>query len=184
MPAAAGCPDYHSSYCTVTFSDPTRDRITINPTGTGDTFAGTGITIRVFLTTASGAPMVGIPAQEIELYHPDLCLCPGGNFADAPTDQNGMTTFSGTIRGGGCAESLRVWATCNFIGTIPVKVNSQDALPASPCFVDASDLAALTQHLGVPAQYSICSDWNEDGVVDAGDVASFASVLGAACLFP
>src|SRR5262249_45553298 len=102
------CPD--SSYCTVAFTNPAKDRITISPAGTGDTFAGTGITIRVFLKNCQGAPLVGVPLQEIVLFNSGLCICPGGNIADAATDMNGMTGFSGTLRGGGCVESLQVFA--------------------------------------------------------------------------
>ena len=177
-----GCLD--STYCTLTFTDPAKDRITISPAGTGDTFAATGITIRVILRNLQGQPFIGVPAEEIVLFHPELCICRGGNTADAPTDMNGMATFSGTIRGGGCVNSLFLAVDGVFICELPVKTNSWDALPASPCFVDAGDLAALSTRLGSQegdANYSICSDFNEDTRIDAGDVASFASQLGAAC---
>src|SRR5262245_33318931 len=87
------CPD--SSYCTVTFTNPAKNRVTIAPNGAGETFAGTGITIRVFLKNCNGAPLVGVPLQEINIFNSALCICPGGNVADAATDANGMTTFSG-----------------------------------------------------------------------------------------
>src|SRR5262245_9338481 len=178
------CPD--SSYCTVTFTNPAKNRITIGPSR-GDTFAGAGITIRVFLKNCQGQPLVGVPLQEIVLFNSGLCICPGGNVADAATDLNGMTTFSGSIHGGGCVESFQVFADGVGICSIPVKTNSWDALPSSPCFVDAGDLAALSPRLGSSAippvgMYSICFDWNEDGFIDAGDVASFASPLGQSCL--
>jgi hypothetical protein len=177
------CPD--SSYCIVAFTNPAKDRITIGP-AFGDTFAGTGITIRVFLKNCQGQPLVGVPFQEIVLFNSGLCICPGGNTADAATDLNGMTTFSGTIHGGGCVNSLQVFADGVGICSLAVKTNSWDALPSSPCFVDAGDLAALSARLGSSAippvgMYSICFDWNEDGFIDAGDVASFASPLGQSC---
>src|SRR5262249_10066452 len=182
------CPD--SSYCTVTFTNLAKDRITIVPSFvfSGDTFAGTGITIRVFLKNCQGQPQVGVPAQEIVMFNAGLCICPGGNISDAATDLNGMTTFSGTIHGGGCVNSLQVFADGVAICSLPVKTDSWDALPASPCFIDAGDLAALSARLGsslIPpvGMYSICFDWNEDGFIDAGDVASFASPLGQACLW-
>jgi hypothetical protein len=179
--AAADIVCADSSYCTVTFTNPLKNRITISPNGNGDTFANTGITINVFLKNCNGAPLAGVPAQEVVLFNSGLCICPGGNIADAATDLTGKTTFTGTIKGGGCVNSLTVFADGIGICTTTVKTNSWDALPASPCFVDAGDLAALAGKLGNIPAYTICSDWNEDGFIDAGDVASFAQQLGAAC---
>jgi len=176
------CPD--SSYCTVTFTNPAKNRVTIAPNGAGETFAGTGITIRVFLKNCNGAPLVGVPAQEVVIFNSALCICPGGNIADAATDANGSTTFSGTIRGGGCVESLSIFADGVGICTRnDLKTNSPDHVPASPCFVDAGDLAGLAAVLGSIPGYTICKDYNESGppTVDASDLAFFASLLGAAC---
>jgi len=174
------CPD--SSYCTVAFAT-TKDRVTIAPNGAGETFAATGITIRVFLKNCQGAPLVGVPLQEIVIFNSGLCVCPGGNVADAATDANGSTTFSGTIRGGGCVENLSIFADGVNVCTIPVKTNSADRPPASPCAVDAGDLAAFAVALGSIPNYTICFDLNESGppTVDAGDLAGFASFLGAGC---
>jgi hypothetical protein len=47
--------------------------------------------------------------------------------------------------------------------------------------VDAGDLSALSARLGIPANYGICFDWNEDGAVDAADLSAFAAVLGVGC---
>jgi len=175
------CPD--SSYCQVSFTNPSKNRVTIAPNGAGETFAGTGITVRVFLKNCNGAPLVGVPAQEVVIFNSALCICPGGNIADAATDANGMTTFSGTIRGGGCVESLTIFADGVQLCNTPLKTNSWDWIH-SPCFVDAGDLAALSARLrsavGQP-NYSICFDWTEDGFIDSSDVASFASHLGEAC---
>ena len=68
------------------------------------------VEIRVYLRNCAGIPLVGVPAQEIVLYRSSLCLCPGGNIADAATDVNGCTTFTGTIRGGGCTPTLDLFA--------------------------------------------------------------------------
>jgi hypothetical protein len=174
------CPD--SSYCQVTFTDPAKNRVTIAPAN-GETFAATGITIRVYLKNCAGAPLVGVPAQEVVIFNSALCICPGGNIADAATDVNGCTTFSGTIRGGGCVENLTIFADGVAICTIPVKTNSPDHVPASPCFVDAADISGLAFVLGRQDRYDICKDYNESGppTVNAGDVSFFAALLGTAC---
>jgi hypothetical protein len=182
--AAADIVCQDSSYCTVSFAT-TKDRITITPTGSleTETLAATGITLRVFLKNCNGQPLVGVPLQEVVIFNSALCICPGGNNADAATDANGMTTFSGTIRGGGCVESLSIFADGVGLCTVPIKTNSPDHLPASPCFVDASDLSGLATDLGNPARYNICKDYNETGppTIDASDLSFFAQFLGTSC---
>jgi hypothetical protein len=192
------CPD--SSYATVQYAT-AKDRVTISPGLNGETFPQNGITVKVYLKNCNGAPLAGVPREEVVLFSNVLHICTGGNVADAATDLNGAATFTGSIRGGGCANSLTVLADGITINQrivpglvppaslTPLKTNSQDALPSSPGFVDAGDLAALAGKLGCPGPncppmgggYNICSDWNEDGFIDAGDVASFAQQLGTSC---
>ena len=158
------CPD--QSYCIVNFATG-KDRITID----------------VYLRHCDGRPYAGIPAQEVILYNSDLCICPGGSFADAQTNLDGYTSFSGTLSAGGCAENLSVYAEGILIATIPVKTNSPDLLPASPCRADASDVSAVAALLGRADRYTACADWNESGppTIDAGDLSYFASQFGAQC---
>ena len=190
-----------SSYCTVTFTrtytenyNPGQpyDYVTVAPDGSGETFTQFGITIRVFLKNCQGQPLVGVPAQQINLFNANLCICPGGAISDAGTDANGMATFSGTIKAGGCVTSVDVYADGVFIGTlrgpspglVTVKINSTDTLTASgPCFTDSSDLAVFASRIAKPAFYTICLDYNESGgpTIDSSDLAFMASVLGAAC---
>jgi hypothetical protein len=58
-----------STYCAVAFAT-TRDRLTVVPDGSGDTFASLGITIRVFVKDCNGAPLVGVPRHQIVIYTP------------------------------------------------------------------------------------------------------------------
>jgi hypothetical protein len=174
------------SYATVTFST-SNQVMTIAPNGGIETLAGNGITIDVYLMDSNGNALEGVPRQEIVLYNVELCLCPGGNFADRATDSAGHTTFTGRIYGGGCISSstaaLAVYADGVFINNLPVKINSPDHLPASPCYVDAADVSALAGVLGIPAQYHICYDYNESGppTINASDLSYFASLLGTGC---
>jgi hypothetical protein len=187
-PAGADIISPDSSYVVVTFGPPyktasSHDRITICPDGDGETFASKGILIEVFVKNSSGAKMVGVPAAEVVLFNSALCICVNGNIADADTDQDGRTTFTGTIEGGGCVESLDVYASGLYIATTDIKTNSPDAMPATPCYVDAADLSGLAARLGVPANYSICFDYNESGgpTINAADLSAFAAHLGHAC---
>jgi len=160
------------------------DVLTIDPACTGETFEEMGITLRVRLRCElSGLFLVGLPAEDIILFNTQVCMCSGYKTADAPTDENGWTTFSGTICGGGCATSLTLIADGIFVTNIPIRTNSPDIATASPCHVDASDLSALAQRLGRPESYNICFDYNESGppTIDAGDLSYFASTLGNQC---
>ena len=191
-----------SSYCTVTFTrtytanyNPGQpyDYVTVAPDGTGETFAQLGITIRVFLKNCQGQPLAGVPAQQIALFNPNLCICYGGGISDAGTNANGMATFSGTMKAGGCVTSLDVFADGVFIGTlrgpapgfVTVKINSPDVASqgVSPCFIDSGDLAAFASRIGKPASWNVCMDYNESGgpTLDSSDLSFIAAVLGAAC---
>lgn len=201
-----------SSYCEVvfaaTFSGSYQtgldyNNVTINPDGSGDTFTtpfvgwpgpGPAIDIRVYARNCQGDPLEGIPLTEIQLFNSALCICPGGNTADAATDVNGCTTFTGSIAGGGCASSLDVYVDGVFICTIPVSVNSADFAGGNAnCATDAGDAADLSPYIGsditgntgpppTNQTYDICRDYIENGFIDAGDVAFLASKLGTACL--
>jgi hypothetical protein len=174
------------------------DRITIDPTGSTETFFdinGTAepdglpdIAVRVFIKNCQGQPIQGLPRQQIVIFSPALCLCPSEG-ADGPTDANGSTTFTGGLQGGGVASSLDVYADGVFIGTLrqggrTVKTNSPDQASSgtSPCYVDAGDLATFAFRYGQPATSYPDLDFNElDATIDLGDLAYFFIALGGAC---
>jgi hypothetical protein len=185
------CPE--QSYCIVTYArtfegDYNRGQpynvVTIAPGGNGETFAAMGIMIDVFVRGCANQPIPGIPRQDILLVNSNLCICPGGNVADHATDLDGRTSFSGTLAAGGCVPSLTVFVDGVGVATLAVRTNSPDALPASPCAVDASDFSAVVSRRGSHVgedNYTICHDYNEDGYIDASDLAFFASRLGTSC---
>ena len=212
-PAAADVVCADSSYCEVVFnrtydgpgaqfSGQPYDYLTVAPDGSGETFTnidglnqGDGlldVEVRVYLRNCNGDPLIGVPAQQVNLFSNALCICPGGADSDLGTDANGCATFTGTLNAGGCASSIDVYADGIFICTLmdggarTVKVNSTDQahLLASPCFTDASDLAGFASVFTDPASDpgNVCFDYNEQGAsIDASDLAGFASALGAAC---
>ena len=189
-PAAADIICADSSYCTVTFNrtyasgsqfaTQPYDYVSIAPDGTGETFANVNginevdalndIDISVYLKNCQGQPLVGVPFQEIVLHNTLLCICPGGNVSDAGTDQTGRARFTGTMAAGGCVTALNVFADGALIcqlnsGGRTVKTNSPDYAhqSTSPCFSDAGDLAFFATQLGAAAGGRICSDFNELG---------------------
>lgn len=156
------------------------DVVTVVPNGTGESLASVGITLRVQLVCSCpgvGA-IAGIPAGEMGLFSSSLATC-ALFTASHDTDADGFTEFTGTLRSGGCSENLHLFVDGQFVATLPIRINSPDSTP--PVGVDGSDLAALAERFGLPARYDICFDFNEDGAVDAGDLAAFAAALGASC---
>ncbi len=158
--------------------------LTILPDGTGETLSQAGIHLRVrlwcsFMGTPQ-QPIQGMPADQMILWASGLCV--GTPLqADHATDADGYTEFSGTMAGGGCASSLTMFVYGLAVSPpIPILVNSPDTGGATPCALDASDLSALAARLGVPSRYSICSDFDESGVIDASDLSFFAAALGRA----
>jgi hypothetical protein len=158
------------------------DYVTISPGGNGETFADMGIRIRFRITCpTTGWPITQIPAGEMLLFSNTLCLCTIPTAAYA-TDADGWSEFSGTIAGGGCAQGLDFYFDGMYMASIPVNINSTDAVVATPCATDAGDIGVLATKLGNPAAWDICSDFNESGPpIDAGDIAFLASMLGSAC---
>jgi hypothetical protein len=158
------------------------DVLTIAPNGRGETLEAMGIRVRIRLVcNCTNLPLAGVPAAMMQLFSPAACWCSQGNPASQDTDSEGWTEFHGTLRGGGCANSLLLFVDGVPAATIPIKINSPDSGSGWGCAIDQSDLAAFAAALGVPAQYSICFDYNESGQVDASDLAFFASFLGATC---
>lgn len=158
------------------------DVVTIAPDGSGETFEEMGITIRLrFTCPTTGWPIVGVPADVVQIWSNTLCLCEAVHPA-GPSDADGWTEFTGSIAGGGCADQLDVFAAGIYMATLPIKVNSTDTALASACATDASDLAEFATKFGTPGAWDICFDYDESGPpIDAADLAFFASVLGAAC---
>lgn len=159
--------------------------LTVNPAGTGERLEDLGITLRARIQCSNGSansadftPAAGVPPEEIVLYSPSLCWCIP-LMATQVTDAQGWTEFTGTFRAGGCTEQVGLYATGVFLGFVQLRINSPDSGTASPCAVDASDIGALSERLGVPARYDFCFDYNDDGAIDAGDLALFATALGA-----
>ena len=115
-----------------------------------------------------------------------LRLCEGGGIADANTDANGMTTFSGPFRGGGYSdwnggERLYVVVAGERLTSLfpgfEIGFNSADI--NGDLQVDAADEDLFASDL--LGSYNYRSDFNWDGVVNISDSALFYSGLGASC---
>jgi len=143
-------------------------------------------TVHVQLFDATGAPVAGFPADEIEMYYWDgmvaLAICPAGWTADGDTDAAGMTSFSLPPRAGG---SVAYGGCLVFVAGEPLTNQPSLALSAnSPdmngdLVVNLIDVAMFAQRFAGP--YSYDADLNCDGVINLSDISMFAGALGAAC---
>lgn len=174
-----------ASSISVTYADPgfqEGDYLTIAPDATGESLGDRGVTITLTVMVCNATPLVGVPHTALLLFDPGLAPCGAFWSADGPTDANGVTTFTGTLAGGGCASELMVFVDGCYIGTVPIGVNSPDRGTSSPGFVDSADVAALALRVGSMAAWDICFDYNESGPpIDSSDVAYLAGFLGASC---
>ena len=144
-------------------------------------------TITLTLYDGYGDPIAGYPAEDmwLETGMGGLQFCEGSGIADANTDANGMTTFSGSFRGGGYSD---------LDGGEPLfVVVADDVLTSGPGFQIVFNSADINGDLQVDVadedlftsdffgSYNYRSDFNWDGVVNISDSILFQSGMGASC---
>ena len=89
----------------VSFMEPGSRCWFICPQGDAQTLASAGNRIQVIVKNINGEPVSGVLASDIWLVGCDnlfLCAGSGSIDADSATNDQGMTTISGAMAGGGC----------------------------------------------------------------------------------
>jgi hypothetical protein len=162
--------------------------ILIVPDASGDNLGARGLTITVTVRDVSNNVIAGFPFQDVTLSSAiagELAICQGGASADANTDVNGQTTFSGNIAGGGSTEGgLQV-----FLNEVPVTGNGGSVLAInanSPDIngdltVDVVDVGFFAQGFGGDPALAFAVDLISDGNINIADVGQFAVGLGTVC---
>jgi hypothetical protein len=150
--------------------------------------------IWITVIDVTGAPIPGIPRTDIwvDACNPDptapdlLCICPGQNITDSPTNAAGTTTITGTLFYGGCvvSDGLACFVLDPVLG-VPVQLMTPQCIGnirfKSPdinasCTVNLSDLSFFALAYGgvYPfPPYDPCCDYNDDGRVNISDFAYF-----------
>jgi hypothetical protein len=178
--SSTGVPDLSNSWAVTNYPGAT---LLVCPAMDGDRLdmaqdcAGGVVDATVVLVVLdySFAPIYMYPPEDLWLEANGMCRCPAGSIADAPTDINGMTTFSGRLAAGGCSldGSLNV-----LISGAPLNQDGMDIDIISPdmncdLVVNIGDFATLAG--AYSGTYSKCADLVCDGVLNVSDVAAFAS---------
>jgi hypothetical protein len=192
LAAASTVPDLNHSTVAVYYHGPMS--ICVVPGGGGDllsearTLDGTPVdaTIHVWIVDGGADPIYGFPWEDIWLESTagSLAPCyPLGVMADAATDLQGYTAFSGALSAGGHSapgEKLQVYiagtpvACCD----LDIRFNSPDV--DGNGVVDLTDLVLFSQAYTGGA-YDYAGDLFADGVLNLSDVQVFATHYAASC---
>lgn len=159
-----------------------------NPLSESYLFGGQKIdaTITLVLTDQFGNPVPNFPAEEMWLatMQDGLVRCSRGSIADHPTDQDGRTTFSGAIYGGGASDPdseetcVIVVAGCaSYDPGRTILFNSPDL--NGDLKVDLSDAVCYTVFKDASSDYAFDFYW--DGITNLSDLILFSRALGATC---
>jgi hypothetical protein len=155
---------------------------------------GAGITAYIWVTArdAGGNPIPGIPWTDYWLNSCDpakqLYLCASPFAADSLTGENGRTTFSGPIAGGGCTLTQGIWwaiqgkvlkapPDCLTNVCLNVIVKSPDlpgGLGGKPNgIINLADLIPFGNSYNKDpddAGYNACCDYNDDNTCNVRDL--------------
>jgi hypothetical protein len=166
----------------VSFMEPGSRCWLICPQGDGPTLASGNNRIHIIAKNIVGAPIPGILASDIWLIGcQDLFVCGGSNAidADSATNDQGITTISGAMAGGGCSlDGVRVviWGV---IAGCPSCLSMSVASPdldgdGSVDLVDFAIFAPSFGSISGDPEFDPCCDYNCDMYVSLVDFALFA----------
>jgi hypothetical protein len=138
-------------------------------------------TITLTLVDSTPTPIFNYPFEDmwLESDTPAFVFCPGGTTADANTDANGQTTFSGALFAGSWGAGAVIVINGDALTQAPL-----DFLFNSPD-MDGSLVVNLTDVVlfaGVYyGAYEYAADFYWDGVINLSDIVLLAQGQGATC---
>ncbi len=187
----AGIPDVNNS--TATTAAAVQVSVFNVPDGSGKAMteardAGGNVvdaTITVTLYDAGMNPVYLFPFEDIWLQTTlgGLVACPGGALADASTDINGVTHFTGPFNAGGITDPASELCQVVVNGT-PLVGSDMDIQFNSPDMngdgvVNVNDLGIFTSFY--PATYGYDADFSYDGVLNLSDLVLFSAAYNQSC---
>ncbi len=174
--------------------DPTDVSVFTVPDGSGDPLSNcfllgarrTDATISLQMVDDEGDPVPDIPAEDmwLETTEGGLVLCPDGSIADGPTDQDGRTTFSSPVCGGGASDPTVDEVTAITVGGCTHYHPGRTILFNSPdlngdLVVNLSDIILFARIYW--GEYSYAADFYWDGQVNLSDLAMMIGTRGRTC---
>jgi len=133
-----------------------------------------------------GDPVYSYPREDMWLATSlgGLVLCPGGSIADSNTDQNGQTTFSLPIYGGGASDPAAGEECIVMVAGMQCPDEGVDLQFNSPdingdLVVNLTDVVYFVQIY--EADYDYAADFYWDGTINLSDIVLLAGGLGAMC---
>jgi hypothetical protein len=159
------------------------------PDGSGDpltnayTLGGGRMDATVTLTLVDDAstPIFNYPFEDLwlETNAPEIALCPGGSLADANTDVNGQTTFTGSLQAGGWGEGLKVIVDGDPLSQNPLNIKCNSPDMNLDLVVNLTDIVLFAQaYFG---GYDYPADYYWDEVINLSDIVLLAQGSGDAC---
>lgn len=187
-----GCPDLDLS--TIVQDIPADTALLVIPDGSGPPmsearhYSGAMADATIYLTLYSSCPptgpMVGFPAEDmwLESTGGSLVFCSGGSIADAPTDDQGSTTWSRPLAGGGQDMGTTVIRISGGDSPgffyFPLRFNSPDL--NADLVVNLTDVVEFAEDF-FDADYEFRSDLHFDFAVNLSDLSEMAGAIGTAC---
>ena len=149
--------------------------------------------IRVTLLSIAGDPVYRYPGEDLWLATDSggFVACHSGSIADADTDENGETYFSGALSGGGYSgpgELVDILVAGELLNQIPgfdIRVNSPDI--DGDLQVTLADQATFIGDMNAfaadPGDYEYRSDFFWDGTLDLSDLVlmDYGQEVGVSC---
>ena len=169
------------------------------PDGSGDDLTeaqvyGAGVhlvvdaTLTATLYDAFGTPVSFYPLEDIwlESVQDALVFCTMGTVADAPTDAQGRTTFSGPFLVGGGMDPTAGDKLELVVGGYTDPTARVDVYLLTPDLdgdrdVDLSDVVVFVDLYWNDPAYHIAVDYYHDGVLNLSDLVEFAGALNRTC---
>jgi hypothetical protein len=186
--ASDGVPEPCSLF--VSFEEPGSRCWFICPQGDGQMLANNGNRISILIKDLNGDPVPGVLASDIWLVGcNDLCLCAGSGSidADSATNDQGITTISGTMAAGGCdLNGVHVAIFGIIAGCPPTCLSMHVVSPDLSCdgivnLVDFAIFAPAFNSTSADPEYDPCCDFDCEGDVDLVDFSLFAQHWQHSC---